>query len=145
MAPGRHREEIEWRKFTMNTATATLPQMAIAEFLHSGGYDHHLRQLRREYARNVQLLSQAVQNYFPPETRLTRPSGGFVLWVQLPGKIDALALYKVALENKITITPGHLFSPTNQYSNFIRLNAAAWTLPTERAVERLGKIIYGML
>jgi DNA-binding transcriptional MocR family regulator len=144
-APGRYKEEIEWRKFTANAATATLPQMVIAEFLESGGYDHHLRHLRREYAHNMNLLSQAVKNYFPPETRVTRPTGGFVLWVQLPGNIDALELYKVALENNITITPGHLFSPTNRFSNFIRLNAAAWTLPIERAVERLGAIIREMM
>ncbi len=145
VAAGRYQEEIEWRKFTINAATATLPQMVIAEFLKSGGYDHHLRQLRREYARNVNLLSQAVRNYFPPETRVTRPTGGFVLWVQLPAGIDALDVYKVALENNITITPGHLFSPTNRFSNFIRLNAAAWTLPIERAVEKLGEIVYRML
>ncbi|MBT3338693.1 MAG: PLP-dependent aminotransferase family protein [Anaerolineae bacterium] len=145
VAAGQYKSEIEWRKFTANAATATLPQMVIAEFLESGGYDYHLRQLRREYARNVKLLSQAVKNYFPPETRVSRPTGGFVLWVQLPGKIDALDLYKVALENDITITPGHLFSPTNQFSNFIRLNAAVWTLPIERAVEKLGEILYGMM
>ena len=145
VAPGRYKEEIEWRKFTANAAVATLPQMVIAEFLESGGYDHHLRQLRREYARNVNLLSQAVKNYFPPETRVTRPTGGFVLWVQLPGELDALELYKVALKNKIGITPGHLFSPTNRFSNFIRLNAAAWTLPIERAVKKLGEIVYEMV
>ena len=141
VAPGRYKSEVEWLKFTANAATATLPQMAVAEFLASGGYDHHLRHIRREYARNVNLLSQAVTRYFPPETRVTRPTGGFVLWVQLPENVDSLELYKLALENKITIAPGYLFSATNQYSNFIRLNAVAWSYPIERAVERLGKMV----
>jgi DNA-binding transcriptional MocR family regulator len=140
-APGRYKAEVEWLKFTSSTATATLPQMVIAEFLESGGYDHHLRTIRREYANNVNLLSQAVTRYFPPETRVTRPTGGFVLWVQLPENIDSLELYKLALQNNITITPGYLFSPTNQFSNFIRLNAAAWSYPIERAVERLGEMV----
>lgn len=140
-APGVFKTEVEWLKFTGNTATATLPQMAVAEFLDSGGYDHHLRHIRREYARNVKLLSQAVTRYFPSETRVTRPSGGFVLWVQLPENIDSLELYKLALQNNITITPGYLFSPTNQFSHFIRLNAAAWSYPIERAVERLGEMV----
>jgi DNA-binding transcriptional MocR family regulator len=140
-APGRYKAEVEWLKFTSSTATATLPQMVIAEFLGSGGYDHHLRTIRREYANNVNLLSQAVTRYFPPETRVTRPTGGFVLWVQLPENIDSLELYKLALQNNITITPGYLFSPTNQFSNFIRLNAAAWSYPIERAVERLGEMV----
>jgi DNA-binding transcriptional MocR family regulator len=142
-APGRFKAEVEWLKFTSSTATATLPQMAVAEFLESGGYDRHLRTIRREYANNVNLLSQAVTRYFPPETRVTRPAGGFVLWVQLPERIDSLELYKLALQNNITITPGYLFSPTNQFSNFIRLNAAAWSYPIERAVERLGEMVAG--
>jgi len=71
---------------------------------------------------------------------VTRPSGGFVLWVQLPENVDSLELYSLALKNKITITPGYLFSPTNQFYNFIRLNAAAWTFPIERAVFRLGEL-----
>ena len=145
VAPGRFKSELEWLKFTSNSATATLPQMAVAEFLESGGYDHHLRTIRREYANNVNLLSQAVTRYFPPETRVTRPAGGFVLWVQLPENIDSLELYKLALKNNITITPGYLFSATNQFSNFIRLNAAAWTYPIEKAVERLGEMVASMV
>jgi len=143
-APGHFKNEVEWLKFTSSTATATLPQMAVAEFLESGGYDHHLRTIRREYANNVNLLSQAVTRYFPPETRVTRPTGGFVLWVQLPVNVDSLDLYKLALQNNITITPGYLFSPTNQFSNFIRLNAAAWSYPIERAVEKLGEMVATM-
>ncbi len=143
-APGRFKSEVEWLKFTTSTATATLPQMAVAEFLESGGYDHHLRTIRKEYANNVNLLSQAVTRYFPPETRVTRPTGGFILWVQLPENVDSLEVYKLALKNNITITPGYLFSPTNQFSNFIRLNAAAWSYPIERAVERLGEMVATM-
>jgi DNA-binding transcriptional MocR family regulator len=144
VAPGRYQSDVEWLKVTANGATATLPQMAVADFLAGGGYDHHLRHIRREYARNVSLLSQAVTRYFPPETRIARPSGGIVLWVQLPQNVDSLELYKLALQNNITITPGYLFSATDQFSNFIRLNAAVWSYPIERAVERLGELVAAM-
>ena len=141
VVPGRFKNTIEWLKFTTSVATATLPQMAIAEFLESGGYDHQLRRIRREYASNVAMLSQTVTRTFPAGTRVTRPSGGFVLWVQLPESVDSLELYALALKNHITITPGYLFSPSNQFSNFIRLNAAAWTYPIEGAVRRLGELV----
>lgn len=141
VAPGRYKSDVEWLKFASNAATATLPQMAVAEFLVNGGYDHHLRHIRREYARNVNLLSQAVRNYFPSGTRVTRPRGGFVLWVQLPQHIDSLALYKLALQYGITIMPGYLFSPSNQFSNFIRLNAAVWSPSIEGAVKKLGEMV----
>jgi DNA-binding transcriptional MocR family regulator len=141
VAPGRYKSVVEWLKFTLSASTATLPQMAIAEFLDSGGYDHHIRRLRREYANNAAMLSQAVTRNFPAGTRVTRPSGGYVLWVQLPESVDSLELYSLALQGGITITPGYLFSPTNQFQNFIRLNAAAWNRPIERALEKLGGLV----
>ncbi len=144
VAAGRYQAEIEWLKFTLSASSPTVPQMAIAEFLESGGYDQHLRRLRREYAHNANLMSDAVMRYFPEGTRLTRPSGGFVLWVQLPENVDSLELYKVALQGGITLTPGHVFSATYQFSNFIRLNAASFTYPIERALERLGGMIKGL-
>jgi DNA-binding transcriptional MocR family regulator len=141
MAPGRYRAEAEWTKFTISSTAPTLGQMAIAQFLESGGYDQHLRRIRREYARNVNLLSAAVMRYFPEGTRLTRPSGGLVLWVRLPENVDSLELYRVAHAAGITLAPGYVFSPTQQFPNFIRLNAAEFNYSTERALEHLGEMI----
>jgi DNA-binding transcriptional MocR family regulator len=86
-------------------------------------------------------MSHAVRRFFPEGTRVTRPAGGFVLWVQLPDTVDALELYKLALKAGIAITPGYIFSATQQFRNFIRLNAAHWSTKTERAVARLGELI----
>ncbi len=141
VAPGRFKSTIEWLKYTTNVATATLPQVAIAQFLASGGYDHHLRSIRRLYASFVSQLSQAVVRYFPTGTRVTRPNGGIVLWVQLPDYADSLALYKQALQAGITLAPGYIFSATQQYKNFIRLNAAWWSFETDRAMRHLGELV----
>ena len=70
---------------------------------------------------------------------MTRPSGGFVVWVQLPETVDSLKLYRLALTEGIAIAPGGLFSPTNGYRNFIRLNAAHWSEKTEGGIKRLGR------
>jgi DNA-binding transcriptional MocR family regulator len=141
VAAGHYTSEVEWLKFTLSASSPTLPQMAIAEFLDGGGYDQHLRRIRREYAHNVELMSDAVMRYFPEGTRLSRPSGGFILWVQVPEKVDSLELYKLALQSGITLAPGHVFSATFQFSNFIRLNAASFNYATERAIERLGQLV----
>jgi DNA-binding transcriptional MocR family regulator len=61
VVPGKYQEEIEWLKFTNTSGTATLAQMIIARFMEGMGYDRHLRRIRREYARNVSLMSQAVR------------------------------------------------------------------------------------
>ncbi len=140
VAAGRYQSELEWLKFTISASAPSLPQFAIADFLQSGGYDHHLRRIRRAYARNVALLSDAVMRYFPAGVRLTRPLGGFVLWVQLPESIDSLELYRAAIAEGITIAPGYVFSASQQYSNFVRLNASEFNYRTERAVEILGNL-----
>jgi DNA-binding transcriptional MocR family regulator len=139
--PGKLRSEVEWLKSTISSAAPTLSQMVVAEFLETGGYDHHLRRIRREYARNMALVSQGVMRYFPVGTRVTRPLGGLVLWVQLPDGVDSLELYKLALKGGITLAPGYVFSATNQFPGFIRLNAAGWSFPIEKALERLGEMI----
>ncbi len=141
LAAGRYQAEATWLKQTLSASSPTLPQMAVAQFLEGGGYDQHLRRIRREYARNVELLSEAVLRYFPADVRLTRPSGGLVLWVGLPENVDSLELYKIAHERGITIAPGYVFSPTQQFPNFIRLNAAEFNYRTERAMESLGEMI----
>jgi len=115
--------------------------VAIAKFLESGGYDRHLRSIRRLYAGFIMQLSQAVERYFPEGTRVTRPNGGIVLWVQLPEYADSLELYKQALQVGITLAPGYIFSATHQYKNFIRLNSAWWSYETDRAMKRLGELV----
>ena len=141
VAPGRYKAEVEWLKFAISAAAPTLGQKVVTRFLESGGYEQHLRRIRREYARNVELLSNAVMRYFPEGTRLTRPSGGMVLWVRMPENVDSLELYRQAKQAGITLAPGYVFSPTQQFPNFIRLNAAEFNYATERAVERLGEMV----
>lgn len=141
VVPGRYREVVTWLKYTSSLAAPTICAYAIAEFMASGSYNPYLRRLRQAYARRVAMMSEAVRRYFPEETRLTRPSGGFVLWVQLPDAVDSLVLYRRALELGIAITPGYLFSAADHYPNFIRLNAANWSVEAEDAIARLGKVI----
>ena len=73
----------------------------------------------------MEQLRRWVSEAFPQETRITNPAGGFLLWVELPKKQDALALYRKAMAKKIAITPGVLFSAQGQYKNHIRLSCGA--------------------
>jgi len=141
VAPGRFKNQVLRLKMATNIGTAMLPQLAIARFLSSGHYDHHLRKIRRAYAQKVTAMSQAVLEAFPEGTRVTSPLGGFVLWVQMPEQVDSLVLYKMALKAGITLVPGYIFSPNDRYRNFIRLNAAYWSPKNERALLRLGGLV----
>ncbi|HFD81203.1 MAG TPA: PLP-dependent aminotransferase family protein [Gammaproteobacteria bacterium] len=141
MVPGRWREQVEYLKYVTSLAAPTLSQRAVAGFLHHGGYDRHLRQVRSAYARQVALVTRAVGKYFPEGTRVTRPRGGFVIWLQLPDKTDALGLCRRALERRISIAPGPVFSASGKYRNCIRLNCAQpWNDVLDRALMTLGRM-----
>jgi DNA-binding transcriptional MocR family regulator len=140
VAAGRYQEQIERGKMLANVATASPPQLAIAEFLANGGYDHHLRSVRRAYARQAAQMGDAIGRAFPVGTRVSRPQGGFVLWVEMPEGIDSLVLYKKAKVQGITIAPGPIFSVDGRYRNCVRLNAACWNPAVEVAIETLGRL-----
>jgi len=144
VAPGRFKAKVEFLKFVNTAACPSLPQMAIAEFLQNGGFDHHLRKIRKFYLDQMQCMSAAVTRYFPEGTKLTRPTGGMCLWVELPPQVNSLTVYQQALAAKISTAPGPIFSAKQKFQNFIRLNFGnPWTERIEGAVRDLGQIIHG--
>ncbi len=145
VAAGRYQAQIEHGKMISSVATASPPQLAIAEFLANGGYDHHLRSIRRIYARQVAQMGDAIGRFFPAGTRVSRPQGGFVLWVEMPDAMDATKLYEQAKQFGISIAPGQIFSIEGKYQNCIRLNAARWDGCVEAAIETLGNLAKQLL
>jgi DNA-binding transcriptional MocR family regulator len=73
---------------------------------------------------------------------VSEPQGGYVLWVELPEQIDTLALHASAIEQRIALMPGPLFSASGKSRNCMRLNCGnAWTPEIERAVQTLGILV----
>ncbi|MBI3853235.1 MAG: PLP-dependent aminotransferase family protein [Verrucomicrobia bacterium] len=141
-APGRFKAQVEYLKFVSTSATATLPQMAVADFLANGSFDHHVRKIRRYYAEQTQRMTAAISRYFPAGTKVTRPTGGLVLWLELPPAINSMELYRQALREKISIAPGPMFSPKQKYQNFIRLSCGnPWSEKIEQAMVKLGQMM----
>lgn len=145
IAAGRYQEQIERKKMLANVATPSPTQLAIAEFLANGGYEHHLRSIRRAYAKQTAQMADAIGRFFPAGTRVSRPQGGYVLWVEMPQQVDALKLYERCKQVGITIAPGQLFSVEGKFHNCIRLNAAFWNPCVEAAIETLGRLAEELL
>ena len=86
-------------------------------------------------------MIQTVGKRFPAGTKVTKPEGGFVLWVEFPENVDAVILSRKAYMEGISIVPGELFSATRKYSHHIRLNCAVpWGDRVEWALERIGQL-----
>jgi len=141
VAAGQFQAEIERLKLLTSVATAGLPQLIVAEFLKSGGYDRHLKRLRATLAGQMEAVRRAIARYFPGGTRISRPAGGYMLWIELPAQIDALALYRAALAEHISILPGTIFSASGRFRNCIRINCGhTWSEAHDRALLTLGRL-----
>jgi DNA-binding transcriptional MocR family regulator len=122
VAGGRYAEAIERAKVMTTLSCAVPSQQALAEYLAHGGYERHLRKLRRTLARQRDLAARLATRYFPAGTRLSSPAGGYFLWVEFPAGVDTLQMHRDALEQGINIAPGQIFSATRKFGNCLRLN-----------------------
>jgi DNA-binding transcriptional MocR family regulator len=122
VAGGRHAPSILRAKI-MTTLSAAVPsQQALAEYLAHGGYERHLRRLRRVLARQHEIAARIATRHLPAGTRLSSPEGGYFLWVEFAQGIDTLRMHHDALKRGINIAPGQIFSATRAFSNCLRLN-----------------------
>lgn len=137
---GRWQAQVQHLKSITNVANARLPQLALAEFLESGSFDTHLRDLRVALWRSLDAARDEVLRTFPAGTRVSQPEGGFVLWVQLPDGFDGVDVAARAASAGITILPGTAFSASHQYRSCIRLacgHPADVLRPAIRTIARL--------
>lgn len=122
MDGGRFHREVAELKFNASVAQPALLSEAVGVFLESGGYEAHLRRLRRLYAAQMDRLRGLVAQYLPEGTRATVPAGGYLLWVELPEPCSAVQLFEHAFASHISITPGTLFTPSGRHTRHIRLS-----------------------
>lgn len=142
---GRYSEAINRLKL-MTTISPSVPaQAAIADYLQHGGYERHLRKLRATLELQQHAMLDAIARHFPSGTRVTQPHGGYFLWLELPGNINSLQLFSLALAQGISIAPGPIFSATKRFENCVRLNYGhPWNGQMENAIALLGKIVLSL-
>lgn len=118
---GRFSERIALLKFQSSGAESRLLGDAVAAFLEAGNYEHHLRRLRRLYREQTGRVRQLVAEHFPAATRATEPTGGFLLWLEVPG-VDTGGLFERALAEDIVFMPGQVYSRGARYRHCLRLS-----------------------
>ncbi|CAB3783507.1 2-aminoadipate transaminase [Paraburkholderia caffeinitolerans] len=129
------------RKLAFSLCGPVLPQVALADFLESGAYETHLRAIRRLFEANLARMTRAIETSFPAGTKVSRPAGGFALWLELPRRVDSRTLFDEALEQGICFAPGDVFSASRRFRNCLRLSAGhAWNDRIEGGVRQLGQL-----
>ncbi len=140
--PGKFKEKVTRLKRMNSVSTNTLAQAAIHHFLQNGRYELHLRHLRKALHTQCLKYTQAVSEFFPEDTKMTRPEGGFALWVEMNKKVDAFKLHKRALKHQIGIAPGQIFSSQGQFENYFRVSyGLPWSDRIEQGIKTLGDLV----
>jgi DNA-binding transcriptional MocR family regulator len=143
--PGRFAAELSRIKMMHTVSGTTITQAAVAHFLGIGRYEYHLKNLRKALHTQCLRYIQGIMQYFPGDTLVSRPQGGFVLWVELDKKLNAYRLYQEAYRHHISVAPGQLFSAQKQFGNCLRISyAIPWNEEVEQGLKTLGKLIRKM-
>lgn len=135
IAPGRYLERVLHTKYTSTGYAVTHTQLALAAFIHQGHYQPHVRRMRAHYKANLDIFTCWVRQYFPCGICVSRPQGGFLMWIEFPEGFDTLRLNSMLRAENIQIAAGSLFSASGKYRNCMRVH---YGLPmTEQTQQRL--------
>ena len=144
--PGKFLTRVRQLKMMHTISTPTITQAAMAHFLGIGRYEYHLKQLRRALHTQCLKYTEAVTEYFPEDSKISRPLGGFVLWVELNKKVDAFKLCTEAMKHQISLAPGHIFSVNRKYTNYVRISyGRPWDDNIEYGLMMVGKLLRKMV
>lgn len=134
-------ERLQRLKAATSGSETVMLQRALADLLTQPGIEAGYRQLRGVIAARVDEARALISRHFPKGTRVTAPAGGFILWLELPGDIDSIALFEACLDEHICIAPGGLFSATDRFRHCMRLGLGGkWGEAERRALKRVGQL-----
>lgn len=142
VAPGKFKDQVLRLKLNHSISSTTITSEVVADFLKNGRYENHLRKTRQILHNTSMKYNSAIANYFPENTRVSRPEGGYFLWVELNKDVNTLDLYERAIKHNISIAPGRMFSLKQQFDNCLRLSfGLPWSDDLEKKIKLLGMLI----
>ena len=124
-----------------NHSTSNFDQRVVLQLLNSGIFERHLQKFRLELHKNLNRTIDVIERYFPEGTKITRPEGGIMIWIELPERINTTDFLDIAFAHDVSYAPGEIFSSKGDYKNYIRISyCSLWELKTEKALMKLGKL-----
>ena len=140
--PGRYYAAAFRAKMANTISSSTLAEEAVAHFLANNRYELHMRKMRKAlFVESLKYLD-AIGRYFPPDTKISRPQGGLVFWIELGRHVNTLEIFKQSSKMGISIAPGQLFSRQSDFNHCFRLCfGLPFTDEIDGALRKLGQII----
>jgi DNA-binding transcriptional MocR family regulator len=141
VAAGKYKEKLLKLKLVHSISSPSVIHEAVGNFLMTGRYENHLRQLRHTLQSNYQNYVQIIAEHFPDGTKTSRPQGGLSLWVEFEHRINTTELYELAIKQRISIAPGRMFTLQDQFQNCMRLCMGFfWTDEVRNKLKQLGTL-----
>ena len=141
ISAGRWQARVEMLKYAQSRNNEAMAQLVAADFMASPAYERHLNRLRQHLRRQREHMAVSIFRAFPAGTRMNSPQGGLSLWVELPAGMSSRELFEAALGEGILIAPGLIYSNSDRYEGFIRLNCGMpVTAEVEAALQCLGRL-----
>lgn len=142
IAGGRHHEALARLQASSTLAVSPLLQAVLAEVLESGDYQRSSQRIRLQLAAQMHATADAVLRHFPRGTRVRKPQGGMLLWVECPEGSDTNQLLQQALHEGISFAPGLVFSAEPRFGHCLRLSCGQpFTPQLDAALATLGRLL----
>ncbi|HET7313758.1 PLP-dependent aminotransferase family protein [Salinisphaera sp.] len=122
--PSERREEARYQQYLASVSVNTPAQLTLANYLATANIHRHMRIAARGYKRCRREFAAQLEAKLPASVSISRPHGGFLIWVELPEYVDTTELLSRALARHVVFAPGELFSPDGEFKNCLRLNSA---------------------
>ena len=142
MIGGLYQRKCRKLKITQNLGGSPVLQAAMADFLKNGRYVNHVKKFQKSIARQALEMKILLSGYFPDNTAISTPCGGFFFWLEINGEIDTVMLFRKALDEKISIAPGEVFGNGGRFRNCLRISFAYPVTESIRdGIRKLGDMI----
>jgi GntR family transcriptional regulator/MocR family aminotransferase len=100
--------DIAHAKLQADNGSATPEQLALADFIETGGFDSHLRRTRHVYRRRRDALVASLHKHLP-NLRLHGVAAGLHVLIELAGGVDERAVVETAARRSIRVYGGGVY------------------------------------
>lgn len=125
-------------KQAADLCTSPWVQYAAAQYLKGGVLERNVGRIISAYRERSHAMAQALREQLAGKLMFSAPQGGMFIWGTLPNGVDASALLRMAIEEKVMYVPGVSFYADAPDARSLRLCFSMTTPARIRTgVERL--------
>lgn len=137
-----YQTDLRYFRDQMQLRASHMLQYAYSKLLNSKAAARRRADVCIRHKEQADRMIHEIYSTFPSGTYVTKPDGGYFLWVRLPGNIDSMELLRQVYPLGISFTPGFVFSDDHLFSDHICLNMSVIDGRPEKleGLRRLGEI-----